>query len=227
MMKVPATPQGVPAVEELLADGINVNITLMFSLRHYEAVSRAYLKGAARCRNVKGLASVASFFVSRVDTFVDKELEKIGSGTALALRGKAAVANCKLVYRRFREIFGSEEFEALKARGARVQRILWASTSTKNPAYPDVKYVEELMGPDSINTLPVETLEAFRDHGRVRASIDEGVTEAERLLDHLGELGVNLDAVTEQLQKDGVKAFADSLDQLLKALEEKRKVLVG
>ncbi|OGO36994.1 MAG: transaldolase [Chloroflexi bacterium RBG_16_57_8] len=227
MMKVPATPEGIPAVEELLAQGININITLMFSMKHYEAVSQAYLRGITRSPNAHSIASVASFFVSRVDTYVDKELEKIGTATALALRGKAAVANSRLVYRRFREVFAGKEFAALQARGGRVQRLLWGSTSTKNPAYSDVKYVEELIGPDTINTLPIETLEAFRDHGKVRRTIDEGVEEAERALAGLKDVGVDLDAVTGQLQKDGVKAFVDSLDQLLQALEEKRKAMVG
>jgi len=169
------------------------------------------------------VASVASFFVSRVDTYVDRELEKMGTGEALALRGKAAIANSKLVYRRFREVFFGEEFAAEHKRGAHVQRVLWGSTSTKNPAYSDVMYVEGLIGPDTVNTVPLETLEAFRDHGQVWRTVDKGVKEAEERLGRLKRGGIDLDAITEQLQKDGVKAFADSFDQLLGALEEKRK----
>jgi transaldolase len=223
MMKVPATPQGIPAVEALIAEGVNVNITLMFSMKHYEAVSRAYIRGIAKNSNPGRVASVASFFVSRVDTYVDRELERIGTEKALALRGKAAIANSKLVYRRFREIFFGEEFAALCERDVRIQRVLWGSTSTKNPAYSDLLYVEELMGPDTVNTVPLETLDAFRDHGRARLTLQEGIGEAEKLLADLEMVGMKLDAITEQLQEDGVKAFADSYDQLMAALEEKRK----
>ncbi len=223
MMKVPATPQGIPAVEALIAEGVNVNITLMFSMKHYEAVSHAYIRGIAKNSNPGRVASVASFFVSRVDTYVDRELERIGTGKALALRGKAAIANSKLVYRRFREIFFGGEFAAQRKRGARIQRVLWGSTSTKNPAYSDLLYVEELMGPDTVNTVPLETLDAFRDHGRARLTLQEEIGEAEKLLADLEMVGMKLDAITEQLQKDGVKAFADSYDQLMAGLEEKRK----
>jgi transaldolase len=227
MIKVPATPEGIPAIEELIARGINVNITLMFSLKHYEAISRAYLNGIARTANPARITSVASFFVSRVDTYVDKELEKIGTKEALALRGKAAVANSKVVYRRFREIFSGKEFTAQRNRGARVQRVLWGSTSTKNPAYADLLYVDNLIGPDTVNTLPMETLEAFRDHGRIERTVDKGLDEADKVLTELKKVGINLDKVTEQLQKDGVKAFADSFDQLLRALENKRTELLS
>lgn len=223
LIKVPSTPQGIPAIEKLIAEGININITLMFSLKHYGAVSHAYIRGIARHLNPSSVASVASFFVSRVDTYVDRELEKIATREALALRGKAAIANSKLVYRRFREVFLGEKFAAERKRGAHVQRVLWGSTSTKNPAYSDVMYVEGLIGPDTVNTVPLETLEAFRDHGQVRRTVDKGVKEAEELLGRLKKMGVDLDAITEQLQKDGVKAFADSFDQLLGALEEKRR----
>ena len=221
MMKVPATPPGIPAIEKLFAEGINVNITLMFSMAHYEAVARAYLQGIARCANPGQITSVASFFVSRVDTYVDKELEKLGTEEAMALRGKAAVVNSKLVYHRFKEVFASEEFMQQKRRGARVQRVLWGSTSTKNPAFSDVKYVEELMGPDTVNTLPTDTIEHFLDHGQVKDTLNEGVAEAEQTLSDLKKVGIDLDAVTEQLQVDGVKAFQDSFDQLIAALEEK------
>lgn len=227
MMKVPATPPGIPVVETLIAEGINVNITLMFSLKHYEAVSRAYIRGIIRNTRPWQTTSVASFFVSRVDTYVDRELEKIGTKEALELRGKAAIANSKLVYRRFREAFFEDEFSAQRQRGARVQRVLWGSTSTKNPAYSDVLYVENLIGPDTINTMPLETLEAFRDHGKIARTIDEDVAEAEKVLAKLRKVGIDHDAITEQLQKDGVKAFVDSLDHLLGALEKKMKELAG
>ena len=165
MIKVPATPEGIPAIEDLIGAGINVNATLMFSLEDYEAVATAYLRGLEKCAAPERVASVASFFVSRVDTKVDAQLDAIGSPEALRLRGQAAIANAKLAYRRFGEIFGPEAFTDFTARGANVQRPLWASTSTKNPAYRDVVYVEELIGPDTVNTLPVATLEGFRDHG--------------------------------------------------------------
>ena len=223
MIKVPSTPQGIPAIEMLIRDGININITLMFSLKHYEDVSRAYIQGIARNPNPQRVSSVASFFVSRVDTYVDRELDNIGTKEALTLRGKAAIANSKLVYHRFREVFFGGEFAEQRQRGARVQRVLWGSTSTKNPAYSDVLYVEELIGSDTVNTLPPEALDAFRDHGRVRQTVDQSVEKAEQLLADLKKVGVNLDAITERLQKDGVKAFADSFDQLLGALEKKRK----
>jgi transaldolase len=221
MIKVPATPPGIPAIEQLFAEGININITLMFSMAHYEAVSRAYFQGLARCPNPQPITSVASFFVSRVDTYVDRELEKIGTEEALSMRGKAAVANSKLVYRRFKEVFSSQEFVIQRERGARIQRVLWGSTSTKNPGYSDVKYVDELMGPDTVNTLPKETIDLLLDHGEVRDTLNEEMAEAEQALNDLKKVGIDLDAITEQLQVDGVKAFSDSFDQLLSALEEK------
>ena len=168
MIKVVATKDGVAAVEALIAEGVNINITLIFSLAHYEAVAGAYIRGLRRCKSPERVASVASFFVSRVDTQVDKALDAIGSPAALALRGKIAIANAKAMYRRFREIFHGDEFGSLRQKGARAQRPLWASTGTKNPAYSDVRYVEELIGPDTVNTIPPDTLAAFRDHGRVR-----------------------------------------------------------
>jgi transaldolase len=223
MIKVPATAEGIPAIERLIADGINVNATLMFSLADYEGVASAYLRGLAVCEAPHRVASVASFFVSRVDTKVDAALESIGSPDALELRGKAAVANAKLAYRRFEEIFGGEAFGAQSARGARPQRPLWASTSTKNPDYRDVIYVEELIGPQTVNTLPVATLDAFRDHGQPRTSLTEDLADAEWVFSRLADLGVNLDAVTAELQTQGVAAFAASFDQLLAALESARR----
>ncbi len=227
MIKVPSTSPGIPAIETLIAEGININITLLFSLKHYEAVSHAYIRGVARNSDPERLASVASFFVSRVDTHVDRELERIGTGEALALRGKVAIANSKVAYRRFREIFFGDEFAAQRQRGARIQRVLWGSTGTKNPAYSDVLYVEGLMGADTVNTLPLETIDRLRDHGKVHPALQEGIGEAEGVLSDLAKVGVNLDDVTEQLQKDGVKAFADSFGKLLDALEEKRKELLA
>jgi transaldolase len=222
MIKVPATPEGIEAIERLIARGINVNATLMFSLGHYEAVAGAYLRGIEACAEPAHIASVASFFVSRVDTKIDAALEALGTQEALDLRGKAAIANSKLAYRRFEELFGGEAFAAHAARGARRQRPLWASTSTKDPAYRDVMYVEELIGPDTVNTLPVATLEAFRDHGVVRASVREDLAGAEQVFSQLADLGVDIDAVTDQLQVEGVAAFAASFDQLLAALDAAR-----
>jgi transaldolase / glucose-6-phosphate isomerase len=227
MIKVPATPEGIPAIEALIAEGINVNITLMFSLAHYEAVAAAYLRGLRRNQNPSKVASVASFFVSRVDTMVDAALEKIGTPEALALRGKIAIANSKRVYRRFQEIFLGTPFSEFKSRGARLQRPLWASTSTKNPAYRDVLYVEELIGPHTVNTLPPATIDAFRDHGRVAPTLDAGEQEAEAALARLGEVGIDLNRITEQLSVDGVEAFNKSMRQLLDSLREKRTKLIS
>jgi transaldolase len=223
MVKVVATKEGIRAVEELIAQGINVNITLMFSLSHYEAVATAYIRGLQRSRESAKIASVASFFVSRVDTQVDRALEAIGSPEALALLGKIAIANSKRVYRRFEEIFYGDDFSALRKQGARVQRPLWASTSTKNSSYRDVLYVEELIGPDTVNTLPLPTLKAFRDHGRVRGNtVQEGLSAAEDQLRALSGLGVDLNAIAEKLQTDGVASFAAAYDRVLAALEKKR-----
>ena len=222
MIKVPATPEGVEAIERLIARGINVNATLMFSLGHYEAVAGAYLRGIETCAEPACVASVASFFVSRVDNKIDAALEALATPEALELRGKAAIANSKLAYHRFEELFGGEAFAPHVERGARKQRPLWASTSTKDPAFRDVMYVEELIGPDTVNTLPVATLEAFRDHGVVRASLREDLAGAEQVFAQLADLGVDINAVTEELQEEGVAAFAASFDQLLAALDAAR-----
>lgn len=226
MIKVPATDEGIPAVERLLADGINVNITLMFSLDDYEAVAQAYLRGVERAADPAGAASVASFFVSRVDSKVDALLEADGRPEALALRGKIGIANSKLAYRRYQEIFEGEPFAALAERGARPQRVLWASTSTKNPAYRDVLYVEELIGPQTVNTLPPQTLEAFRDHGRVRQALTEDVEVAAAQIEALAALGIDIDAVTDELQREGVEKFAAPFDELLATLRSKRAALL-
>ena len=222
MIKVPATREGVPAIEALTADGINVNITLMFSLEHYEAVAQAYLRGIQRHPEPHRVTSVASVFVGRLDVVADRLLEKIGSPDALALRGRIAIANARSVYRRFRELFDSEPFAALKRRGARVQRPLWASTGTKNASYSDVLYIEALIGPNTITTVPPATLDAFRDHGRVRVTLGTEEQEAEAVLVTAAALGLDVHAITEQLQADGIKAFASSFDQLVAAVEEKR-----
>jgi len=222
MIKVPATAAGIPAIENLIAAGINVNATLMFSLADYEAVATAFLQGLERRDNPSGVASVASFFVSRVDTKIDAALEAIGTDEALGLRGRAAIANSRLAYRRFLELFHHPSFVEMKARGAQVQRPLWASTSTKNPDYLDVLYVEELVGPETVNTLPTATLEAYRDHGRPESKVAETFDEDEALLTQLAGLGIDFDQVTTQLQVDGVRSFADAFDELMAALEAKR-----
>ncbi len=231
MIKVPATPAGLPAITALIGEGINVNVTLMFSLRHYDAVSAAYLAGleklAASGGDVRRVASVASFFVSRVDTIFDKALETIGTAEALALRGKMGVANAKAAYRRFRQVFGGERFAALKARGARVQRPLWASTSTKNPAYSDVLYVEELIGADTVNTMPPKTIAAFKDHGVAEPRLTQNVDAALATMDAVAALGIDYTELTETLQAQGVKAFADAFADLLDNLAAKRESLLA
>ncbi len=226
MIKVPGTPQGVPAIEALIAEGINVNITLLFSLAAYEAVAQAYIRGVARHPRPARVASVASFFVSRVDTAVDRALEGLGPEGA-ALRGRVAIAQAKVAYRRFREIFDGDPFAAVGQRGAHVQRLLWASTGTKNPAYSDVLYVEELIGRETVNTMPPATLAAFRDHGRVRPTLEEGVEEASGRLARLRATGVDLDAITAKLLADGIKAFEESYEKVLHALNDKRQAIIA
>ncbi len=222
MIKVPATAAGLPAVERLIAEGINVNVTLMFSLADYEGVAAAYLRGLDGCTAPDRVASVASFFVSRVDTSVDAELEAMGTEEALSLRGTAAVANACLAYLRFEEIFHGEAFAGHRSNGARVQRPLWASTSTKNPRYQDIKYVEELVGPETVNTIPTATLQAYRDHGRPSNALAHGLASCREDLQRLRRVGIDLDAVTRRLQVDGVSAFAAAFDQLMAALDEAR-----
>jgi transaldolase len=226
MIKVPATTAGIPAVEVLTADGINVNITLMFSLEHYEAVAAAYLRGIERHPDPRRVVSVASVFVSRLDVVADRLLEAIGSPEAMSLRGRIAIANAKRVYHRFREIFHGGTFAALKRRGARMQLPLWASTGTKNPSYSDVMYVEALIGPDTIATVPPATMDAFRDHGRVRATLGTDVATAEGVLADAAALGVDVRAITEQLQADAVTAFVSSFDGLVATLADKRRQLL-
>ncbi|MGA2894470.1 MAG: bifunctional transaldolase/phosoglucose isomerase [Xanthobacteraceae bacterium] len=239
MIKVPATPEGLPAVRELIAQGINVNITLLFAQSVYEQVVEAYLAGlealAAKGGDISKIASVASFFVSRIDTAVDTLLDdKIARANdpdekarLAALKGKAAIANAKLAYQRYLRLFNGERWAALKAKGAKPQRLLWASTGTKNKAYRDVLYVEELIGPDTVNTMPVATMDAFRDHGRLRNNLQENPGDAQRLLDELGRAGISLDGVTDKLVIDGVRLFADAADKLLAAVAKKRIEIFG
>ncbi len=223
MIKVPGTPAGVPAFAQLIGEGINVNVTLLFSRDAYRRVAAAYVdaveKRAAQHREFGRIASVASFFVSRIDGAVDKLLAARGAPEALL--GKAAIANAKLAYQTYLELFGSPRWRALAAQGAQPQRVLWASTSTKNPDYRDVVYVEELIGTDTVNTLPPATLAAFRDHGRVRASLIEDVAGAQRVMDELAAHGVPMEEVTAKLLEEGVKLFADAFDELLAAIREK------
>ena len=226
MIKVPATEAGIPAIESLTAEGINVNITLIFSLSHYDAVARAYTGGleklAATGGPVEKVASVASFFVSRIDTAVDRVLESRG---ARDLLGRIAVDYSKTVYSRFRDYLASPRWKDIAGKGARVQRLLWGSTGTKNPGYSDLLYVDHLIGPDTVNTLPPATLKAFGDHGRVAATLTEGLAEARARLSRLEALGISMDLITRQLQDDGVAAFARSFEGLLKSIAEKRKKL--
>ncbi len=227
MIKVPATSESLPAIEMLIAQGINVNITLMFSLEHYDAVAHAYLRGLAGHADPGCVASVASVFVSRLDTMADRQLEAIGSPEALALRGRVAIANAQRIYQRFDELFHGDAFEELARRGARVQRPLWASTGTKNPAYSDVIYLEALIGRDTVTTVPPATLDAFREHGRVGASLDGTAHSADATLAAAARLGVDVHALTEQLQNDGIDAFAASFAQLLTTVDDKRRALAA
>ena len=228
MIKVPATTAGIPAIELLLAQGININITLMFSLEHYDAVAKAYLHGIRSHTAPHQVASVASIFVSRLDALVDPVLDAIGSAEAKRLRGRVALANARRIYRRFMAIFHGEPFVDLRRRGARVQRPLWASTGTKDPSYSDVKYLEGLVAPDTVTTVPPATLEAFRDHGAVpAASLESSADEDDATLAGAAALGLDLVAITERLQADGVAAFARSYEQLLEALAHKRRITVG
>jgi transaldolase len=234
MIKVPATREGLPAIEQLTAEGINVNVTLLFGLPRYREVFDAYIKGIetriGQSQPVDRLASVASFFLSRIDVLVDPMLEEQSQSEPLArqLYGQVAIASAKVAYQIYQEIVDTERFQGLRDRGARVQRLLWASTSTKNPEFSDVKYVEALIGPDTVNTVPMETLDAYRDHGHPapRADTDypleEGVEEARQVLAKLPQLGIDLGQVTQQLEDEGVQKFAASYDQVIKALDEYR-----
>lgn len=226
MVKIPGTEEGLAPIEQMIAEGRNINVTLIFGLDRYSMVIEAYLRGLERlaedqAADLSRVASVASFFISRVDSEVDRRLEAIGSDEALALRGKAAVAQGKLAYQLFLEAFSGPRWEALAARGARVQRPLWASTSTKNDAYPDTLYVDELIGPHTVNTLPDSTLEAFADHGTLARRVDADVDEARAVWSALPEVGVDMDDVGAQLEREGVSSFQKSFDELLTALQAK------
>ncbi|MFN2471466.1 MAG: transaldolase [Gaiellaceae bacterium] len=223
-VKIPATEAGLPAIEEMIARGQSINVTLIFSLERYAQVVEAYMRGLERLvedgRDPKTVMSVASFFVSRVDTEADRRLEAIG-GEALELRGKLAIANAKLAYRNYEQAFASERWAPLAAAGASSQRCLWASTSTKNPEYRDVLYVEELIGPETVNTMPLETIRAFQEHGRVARTLDEGVDEAQAVVEQLERVGVSYAEVTETLEREGVEKFAESFEQLLDGVQAK------
>ena len=230
MIKVPGTSAGVPAIERLIGEGISVNVTLLFAREAYEQVAQAYIRGLAKAaadgRDVARIASVASFFISRIDSLVDdtlmKRMETAGDGEKERLRalmGKVAIANAKVTYKRYKEILQGEGWQALAGKGARPQRLLWASTSTKNPDYPDVLYVDELIGADTVNTIPPATLDAFRDHGKARRSLEEDVEGAAETMAALERAGVSMKEVTDKLLEDGVRLFSEAFDKLLAAVE--------
>ena len=234
MIKIPSTIEGLPAITETISAGINVNVTLIFSLDRYSKVRDAYLAGLEKCleagKSVTGIASVASFFISRIDTKVDQRLESLLTGSSPQegrkikdLLGKTAIASGILAYEDYEKTFGEEgsRFIPLLEKGAKRQRVLWASTSTKNPAYPDTKYVDGMIGPKTVNTIPPHTLEAFLDHGVVERTIDKDLDSAREVLDDIAALGIDLEGVTEELEKEGVKAFADAYRSLLESLEER------
>ncbi len=232
MIKVPGTAEGLPAIRQLISEGININVTLLFAQEVYEKVADAYIAGledlAKRGGNLKKMAGVASFFISRIDTLVDSLIEEKLKTTKDAqqqtllksLLGKVAIANGKLTYQRYQKIFSGPRWEALASKGAQTQRVLWASTSTKNPAYRDVMYVEELIGPDTVDTMPPATVDAFRDHGRVRNSLTEDVAGAQKVMNDLEKAGISIKEVTTKLTTDGVKLFADAFHKLLEAVEK-------
>lgn len=226
LVKIPATAEGVPAIEQMIAEGRSINVTLIFSIERYEAVMEAYLRGLERFHragndDLGGVASVASFFISRVDTEVDNRLGALDDSTASELQGQAAVAQGQLAYQRFIATFSGPRWDALAAAGARVQRPLWASTSTKNPDYPDTLYVDTLIGPDTVNTLPENTLDAFEDHGTVARTVDADVAGARAALDRLAAVGIDMDDVAGVLEAEGVAAFEKSFDDLLETLQRK------
>jgi len=237
LVKIPATREGIPAIEQAISEGISVNVTLIFSIERYADVIDAYQKGLQRFvdggGDPTGIASVASFFVSRVDTEIDRRLDQIAEGEpgteraekALALRGKAAVAQARLAYELFKDRFGRDSFVALAARGAKLQRPLWASTSAKNPAYPDLVYVDSLIGPDTVNTMPPATIDAFADHGVVGYTIEDDLDGARAAIAELADLGIELSEVTEQLEVEGVASFAKSFEELIDGLGQKAAAL--
>jgi transaldolase len=230
MIKIPGTPEGVAAVQQLLSEGININVTLLFGIQNYTDVANAYLAGAEAFRasggDVTRLASVASFFLSRVDSTIDSRLAKLPETDAAGkLMGKAGVANAKLAYKRYQEIFSGPQFEKLRAAGARPQRCLWASVSTKNPAYSDVMYIEPLIGADTVTTVPDETIAAFQDHGKAANTLTEGMNDAQRTIARLRELGIDTEKVAAELQSEGVRKFEDAFGSLAANLEKKRHAM--
>jgi transaldolase len=228
-VKIPATEPGLPAIEEMIARGKSINVTLTFSLERYSAVAEAYIRGVERLVADGGdpsrLASVASFFVSRVDTEADRRLDELGGHDEL--KGKLAIANARLAYQRYKETFAGERWEALAAKGATPQRCLWASTSTKNPAYRDVMYVEELIGPLTVDTMPEETIRAFQDHGKVAPTLEQSIDEAKRVFEQIAEAGIDYDDVVATLEREGVEKFADSFSELLEGIQAKAGELVA
>jgi transaldolase len=235
-IKVPATSEGLPAIKQLISEGINVNVTLLFGLPRYRQVAEAYITGletrTAQAKPIKNVASVASFFLSRIDTLLDPLVEKFlepnNKKTEIAknVHGQVAISSAKAAYQIYKEIFGGSRFKKLADKGARVQRLLWASTSTKNPDYSDVKYIESLIGLDTINTVPPETIEAYRDHGNPKLSLEQDVEEAGWIMTRLPELGINIDKVTQQLEDEGVKKFNEPFDKLMKALAQHNTELI-
>jgi transaldolase len=233
LIKVPATKEGLPAIRKLIGEGVNVNVTLLFGLGRYREVAEAYISGledaAEQGRALSRIASVASFFLSRIDVLVDPILERLVKDeadcaeTAKSLVGEVAIASAKIAYVIYKEIYSSDRWKKLADKGARTQRLLWASTSTKNPAYADVKYVEPLIGPDTVNTLPMETIDAYRDHGNPAARLDQDIGKAQRVLGGLPSVGIDLGWVTQKLVEEGIEKFATPFKHLLAALEEKRK----
>jgi transaldolase len=235
MIKVPSTPAGIPAIEQLISEGRCINVTLMFCRKHYDDVANAYIRGLERRaqagQSLDRIASVASVFVSRVDTLIDKlidtKLKANPNEASVSLRGTAAVANAKLIYQRFIELFHSDRFNPLAAKGARVQRPLWASTGTKDPKYSDIKYVQELIGPDTVDTMPPATMDAYRDHGDPRLSLTEGVDQAHEIQKHFAAIGIDFNEVGETLQKEGVESFAKSFEDLIGVIKKRRDTVLA
>jgi transaldolase len=235
MIKVPSTPAGIPAIEQLISEGRCINVTLMFCRKHYDDVANAYIRGLERRaqagQSLDRIASVASVFVSRVDTLIDKlidtKLKANPNEASVSLRGIAAVANAKLIYQRFIELFHSDRFNPLAAKGARVQRPLWASTGTKDPKYSDIKYVQELIGPDTVDTMPPATMDAYRDHGDPRLTLTEGVDQAHEIQKHFAAIGIDFNEVGETLQKEGVESFAKSFDDLIGVIKKRRDTVLA
>jgi transaldolase len=237
LVKIPATPECVPSIQEMISEGRSINVTLIFSLTRYDEVIEAYLTGletlaASGVEDLSHVASVASFFISRVDTEVDRRIEAAATGSAdsaalLAQRGRAAVAQARLAYQLFTERFSGARWEALAAKGARVQRPLWASTSTKNPDYPDLAYVDTLIGPDTVNTMPDGTVKDYLDHGTVARTVDTGVEEARALIADLAAAGIDMEDVAQTLESEGVASFAKSFDELVQSLTDKANALAA